>query len=631
MSTNFYKDNQDLKFYIEKGIDWKPLVELTEYDFKKKDGFKNIDEALKFYKGVLDSIGEFAAKEVDPYTKEIDKEHPFLENGEVKFPPVLRNIFNKIKKLELYGMALPLELGGMNCPFMVFMMSNELFARADVSVTAHYGFHGGMAMAMLFFSIIEETTHFDAEKLQIKDTRFSDFISEIIDGKAWGCMDITEPDAGSDMAALNTKAHQDENGNWYINGQKIFITSGHAKYHFVIARTEEKVDDDSFAGLKGLSMFLVPAWKTEQGKRITLAVFDGVEDKLGHHGSATVSINFKDSPGYLIGKRGDGFKLMLQIMNNARIGVGFEALGICESAWRMAKDYASKRHSMGKTIDKHEMIADYLDEMYTDIQGIRALAVNAAYHEEMAQKLNLKLKFLPPNNKDEYKSIEDQFKSHQARARSITPLLKYLGAEKAVEISKRAIQIHGGYGYTTEYGVEKLLRDAMVLPIYEGTSQIQSLMAMKDNLTGIIKDPKGFFAKNAQAYWISKFGSSVMEKRVAKLQVISYKILKFLIYNLVGKKISELRTQPFDKWNSFFKSWDPKKDFALAMLHAERLTRVLCDVAVCELLLEQVQKNPERSDVLDRYLERAECRCSYLYSEITKTGQRLLKNLSKKR
>ena len=626
--ANFYDDNPDLKFYVEKYLDWEPLVRLTEFDYRTEDGFKDAAEALDFYTSVLDLVGDFSANEIAPFAKQIDLEHPRLENGHVTFPPVLQTIFDKIRDLELHGMCLPRDLGGMNCPFTLFMICNELMARADVSVTAHHGFHGGMAMAALLFSTIEGTTEFDTEQMKMKNTRFADMIAEITAGEAWGSMDITEPGAGSDMAALRTRGVQDAQGNWTVTGQKIFITSGHAKYHFVIARTEETNADDAFAGLKGLSMFLVPAWTTdENGDRVWLATFDSLEEKLGHHGSATVAINFDQSPAQLIGNRGDGFRLMLLLMNNARVGVGFEALGLCESALRMARAYAAERPSMGKTIDRHEMIADYLDEMATDIQGIRALAVQGAYHEEMGQKLNLMLRFLPPEDPAELKGLEADIKHHQASSRRLTPLLKYIGAEKAVEISRRCLQIHGGYGYSSEYGAEKLLRDAMVLPIYEGTSQIQSLMAMKDNLLGILKNPKSFLQKNAHARWVSRSSKSPQERKVATLQVLSYRALQFLMSRLAGKKISQLKDQPIREWGAFFKEWDPKKDFALAMLHAERLTRILTDVAICEILLKQSKDHPERAEVLERYLERAQPRCRYLYSEITTTGTRLLKSL----
>ena len=628
--ANYFDDNEDLRFYVEKQIEWDPLVRLTEYDFTLEGGFEDVDDAVDFYKSVLDLVGNFAANGVAPQSAQIDREHPYLENGVVQFPPRLQEICEKMKELELHGMCVPRDLGGMNCPLILFMLSSEMLSRADVSVSAHFGFHTGIAMAMILFSTMEGSTTFDLENRKILSTRFSDAISEIVTGEAWGSMDITEPGAGSDMAQLRTKGEQDVHGNWFVTGEKIFITSGHAKYHFVIARTEKQQEgEDAFAGLKGLSMFLVPTYHIdEKGKQVNIASFTKLEEKLGHHGSATVSISFDETPAFLVGKRGDGFKLMLQLMNNARVGVGFESLGICESALRMARAYAAERPSMGKTIDRHEMIADYLDEMETDIQAIRAIAVASAFHEEMGQKLNLMLQFVPPEDEKEKKSLESDMRFHQLCSRRYTPLLKYVAAEKAVEISKRAIQIHGGYGYSQEYGAEKLLRDAIVLPIYEGTSQIQALMAMKDSLMGILKDPAGFYRNFARARWASRTAGSEEERRVAALQVLSCKALQFLMTRLAGKKLNEMRKKPVGEWAGFFKEWDPKKDFSLAMLHAERLTLILADVAILEILLDQAKKHPERQDVLERYLERAQPRCRFLYEEITTTGSRLLAELA---
>ena len=256
---NYYEDNKDLRFYVEKALDWNALVELTEYKYQAKDGFKNVDEAKDFFKNVLEMVGDFVASEIAPKIKEIDRQPLRLENGEVHFPPVLDEICEKVKQLELHGVCLPRELGGMNGHFLLLLMITEIMARADGSIAVHVGFHGGMALAMLVLSVTEGTTEFDQENIAIKDTRFRKCIEEIIAGEAWCSMDITEPGAGSDMAALTARGEQDEDGNWFITGNKIFITSGHAKYHFVIARTEETKKDDAFAGLKGLSMFVAPA------------------------------------------------------------------------------------------------------------------------------------------------------------------------------------------------------------------------------------------------------------------------------------------------------------------------------------------------------------------------------------
>ncbi|MFW6051991.1 MAG: acyl-CoA dehydrogenase family protein [Myxococcota bacterium] len=630
---NYYKDNDDIRYYIEKGIDWAPLVDITERVKDDPERHEDVQSAVGFYQEILAMVGEFVAEEMAPHAAAIDRQGVELVDGEVKFPPELDRIFEKIDELELHGMCLPRELGGMNVPLLIYFLNTEIMGRADVSTMAHHSFHGGIAMAMLVFSAQEGTTEVDAASGRITRTRWQDYIGEIARGDAWGCMDITEPDAGSDMAKLRAVGEQDDDGNWYVTGEKIFITSGHGKYHFVIARTEKAGDpNDPMAGLKGLSMFLVPAYEEDaQGNRKRIVEIARVEEKMGHHGSATCSLVFDRAPAQLVGERGHGFKHMLLLMNNARLGVGFECIGLCEAAYRLARDYAAERQSMGKTIDRHEMIADYLDEMATDIQGLRALGVYGAWHEEMGQKIGLRLRFEEGLDDTERKRLERQQKHHQWQARRVTPLLKYYGAEKAVEHARRAVQIHGGNGYIKEYGAEKLLRDAVVMPIYEGTSQIQSLMAMKDSLGGVMKDPQGFVRRIAQARWRAVGARDPLERRVAKIQSTSLAVQQHLVARTAGDKFKSLRGVPITEWGDrFLKNWDPKRDFAFAMLHAERLTRILVDECVAELLLEQAKKHPERREVLERWLERAEPRTKLLAEEITATGERLLGRLARR-
>jgi alkylation response protein AidB-like acyl-CoA dehydrogenase len=499
-------------------------------------------------------------------------------------------------------------------------------ARADVSIMAHHGFHTGIAMALLVYSMREGTTELDEEG-RIVSTRFEDEIREIVAGDAWGSMDITEPDAGSDMAALRTRAEQDEDGNWYVTGQKMFITSGHGKYHIVIARTEE-AGDGAFDGLKGLSTFLVPTYRDEpDGTRTRLATVERLEDKLGHHASATCAVRFERTPAQLIGERGDGFRQMLLLMNNARIGVGFECIGLCEAAIRTAQAYAEERRTFGKSIDRHEIIADYFDEMRTDLQGLRALAFDAAQNEEIAYRMETRGK-RPGTTEVERERLQREVRRRKKAARRVTPLLKYLGAEKAVEMARRCVQIHGGVGYTTEYGAEKLLRDAMVMPIYEGTSQIQSLMAMKDTLGRIMKNPQDFVARIAQARWRSISSRDPHTRQLARVQSASLAAQQHLITKTVGDKFKTVRNRPIAEWvDGMSRNWDPKRDFAHAMLHAENLTRILADEAICEILLEQAREHPERMPVFERYIERAEPRCRYLLDVITSTGDRLLEDL----
>ena len=629
--ANFLQDNDDLRYYLERGFDWGPLVEISEYLYRSKDGFPNAREAVEFYTDVLDLVGGFVGDEIAPHAAEIDAAGVELVDGEAVLPPRQQKIFEQLQDLELHGMCLPRELGGQNCPLTIYLMATELFARADVSVCAHFGFHGGMAMAAMAFSIREGTTSFDPEEAIITGTRFAEMIEEVRQGKASGCMDITEPDAGSDMAALRCVGEQDADGNWLVSGQKIFITSGQGKWHFVIARTEKPGDpDDPFAGLGGLSMFLVPTYTEDaDGTRHRHVSLDRLEEKLGHHGSATAALTFDKAPAQLIGERGEGFKYMLVLMNNARLGVGCECLGLMEAAHRQAVAYAEERRSMGKPIGRHEMIADYLDEMRTDIQAIRALTYAGAYNEELSQKTTILDKTGTLGDDPRARWYLDRAKRFAARSRRYTPLLKYLAAEKAVEITRRNIQVHGGAGYTTEYGAEKLLRDAMVMPIYEGTSQIQALMAMKDTLTGVLKDPQGFIRKAAQARWRSLSARDPLERRVAKIQALSSATIQHLMMRTIGDKYRGLRGEPLTEWpQRFLRDWNPKRDFAHAMLHAERLTRILVDEAICEVLLDQARRHPDRAELLERYLERAEPRCRFLQDEILTTGDRLLAALS---
>ena len=625
--ANFYDDNEDLRWYVDTGIDWEPIIRLTEYDFKAEDGFSDVPEALEFYRDILNLVGEYTAEAIAPRWSELDHAHPHVEDGEVIEADVTKEIFEGLKELELHGLCLPRELGGMNAPLLMLQMNNEMFSRADVSTCTHVGFHGGMALAALMYSVLEGTTEFQTNPPRITKTRFEEAIREMASGESWGSMDITEPGAGSDMAALRCRGEQDEDGNWTVTGQKIFITSGHGRWHFVIARTEETDEGDSFAGLKGLSMFLVAAYEFVDGpegrQKVWHATIDGCEEKLGHNASATVSISFENTPAQLISTRGDGFKQMLLLMNGARVGVGFESLGAMEAAYRAAVAYAAERPSMGKTIDKHEMIADLLEEMRTDIQATRAIAMDAAWNDEMAQKLRIAESHMELSE-DEKVEMGRRRKQHERRARAITPLLKWFAGEKAVEVARRSIQIHGGAGYIKEYRVEKLLRDAMVFPIYEGTSQIQALMAMKDNLLGAVKDPKRFVRKTAQARWKSMSAQDPLERRVAGLRLRAQQTIQFLLTRLTASKLGELRLHAIGDWSEVMSQWDPKRDFALAMLHAERLCSILLDAAVAETIWRQIQKDDSRRELLERWVERAEPRGRYHHDVITTTGGRLL-------
>ncbi len=622
---SFYADNEDIRFYFERAIPWDEIRAAARYKGREVT-FATTLEAAEFYREVGASVGELVAKELAPRVAKIDREGATLENGEAHDGPEMAAAFRAFKDAELHRMCIPAELGGLDVPLIVYFLGGEMIARADVSAMTHFSFHGGMGLAMLWYSMQEGTTKLGPDGIDFAGTRFADYIQELARGDAWGSMDITEPNAGSDMAALRARAELGDDGVYRLYGQKIFITSGHGKFHFVVARTEENKDPhDPMSGLGGLSMFLVKAYDDlPNGERKRHVVIERLEEKLGHHGSVTAALQFDGVPGELIGKRGEGFKYMLTLMNGARVGVGFEAIGLAEAAMRMARAYAEERHSMGKAIARHEMIADYLDEMEVDIKALRALAVTCALNEELAQKLYMFSEAGDGTAEDRTRAKAEMAKRKQD-GRRLTPLLKYAATEKALEIARRNMQIHGGVGYTKEYGAERLMRDALVLPVYEGTSQIQSLMAMKDTLGDIMKRPQAFAMRVAEARWQSISLRDPLARRLAKMSTLSLSAQQHLLTRTAKDKWKTLAKEPMSSWMvALTKDWDPKKDFARAMLHAERLTKILADVAIAEILLEQGEKWPERRELCERWLDRAELRVRAMHEEITTTGDRLL-------
>ncbi len=413
-----------------------------------------------------------------------------------------------------------------------------------------------------------------------------------------------------------------DDGVWRVSGQKIFITSGHGQYQLVLAKTE-----DSKNGLKDLSLFLVPRIIERDGETIHNVQIERLEHKLGIHGSVTATLAYDDSEAELIGERGQGFELMLLLMNNARLGVAFESIGLMEHALRLSQEYAAERISMGKPIDRHEMIADYLDRMETDVAGMRALAFDAAWAVDLYTKLEMKLQIDPPADEQERKAMERRMRSVKRRARDLTPLLKYMGAEKAVELSQLALKIHGGVGYTKEYEVEKLVRDALVLPIYEGTSQIQSLMALKDQLQAALKDPAGFLRRSAQARIASLSARDPMDRALARLQAQVNGAMQHILTRIARDKWHSVSDKKMTQWAAALKKWDPRRDFSFGLLHAERFTVMLCEVAAADVLVKQAHRFPERRDLALRYLERAAPVVARAHQEILHSGDRLLQRL----
>ena len=622
MSSNFYLDNEDLRFQLERAFDWSEILSLMERGYTDEDGFKDQDEALEFFRDILDNVGKFVAAEVAPRSMEMDRIEPELVDGEVKVSPQMEAIFDGFSDMGLYALNLPRELGGLNAPMVMYMVVAELISRGDMSILGHYGFHGGIAMSLMAYALKEGSVEHEGGVLT--STRWDEAIAEIAEGEAFGCMVLTEADAGSDLSAIRAKGTLADDGTWRVSGQKIFITSGHGQYQLVLAKTE-----DSGNGLKDLSLFLVPRVIERDGEPHHNVVIERLEEKLGIHGSVTATLAYDDSEAELIGERGQGFQLMLLLMNNARLGVGFEAIGLIEHALRLAREYAAERKSMGKTIDQHEMVADQLDRMDTELRGLRALAFRAAQAVDLYTRLEISEQLTPPAEQQQRKALARRIKRVKNQARDLTPLIKYLCAEKAVEFSQLSLQIHGGVGYTKEFEIEKLVRDALVLPIYEGTSQIQSLMALKDQLQGALKDPAGFVRRFAQARIASISARDPLDRGLARMQAQVHGAMQHILTRIARNKWQRVSELKLTEWaNAFLKQWDPRRDFSFGLLHAERFTRMLAEVAAAKVLVQQAHRFPERRELAEKYIERVSPVVARLHHEIMHTGDRLLAQLA---
>lgn len=635
-SSNFFLDNDDLRFQLSR-LDWDVLTKLTEESFDDDDKFTNGKDARAFFDELLTSLGEFTAKEIAPHERELDEQHPHFHDGVVEDAPRLKEIFDSLAAMGAMGLPVPRRLGGLNAPLIVNSALLEMLCRADASITGQFAFYGGIAGALLFYSGDEGSMTFENGK-PVK-SRFDDAIRRIAEGKEWGAMVLTEPQAGSDLARLKAKAVEQKDGSFKLTGQKIFITAGHGEHHIVIARSE---DETTHPGLKGLSLFYVPAHIGPDGKGCPKdapgakpnLVIGGIESKMGQHSAVAATIHYEESYAELIGKRAEGFRLMLVLMNNARIAVAFEALGTCEAAFRMARAWAEERVSMGKAIAQHEMIADYLDEMDVVIRGLRAVTFEAGFHEEVAMRLKAKLKIQPPANEEERRAMDKQSQHHARRARQLTPLIKYWGGEEAVRQTRMCMQILGGIGYITETGAEKLLRDALVIPVYEGTSQIQSLMALKDNLGAAIKNPARFAKDVAETRLLALSSSDPLERGAARIKMHALSAMQTIISRIAADKISGVGKKPLAEWrSSLTKEWDPAVDFSFGMLHAERLTKLLTWSVTAEVLVAQAKScagtadADERAEIALRFIERFEPRCKGVIAEIEATSGSLLQRL----
>ncbi|MCD6404532.1 MAG: acyl-CoA dehydrogenase family protein [Planctomycetes bacterium] len=482
--ANFFTDNDDLLFQFDF---WNlgALAKLREDGFKEAGEFDYapVDEAdaVDNYRRTLEVVGDIAGDFIAPRAEDVDLEGHELGDGVVHYNPLVMENVKCLGDADLFGFTLPRRFGGLNMPTLVYSMANEIVSRADASLMNIFGLQG----------IAETINAFASEELKEK------YLPRLITGEHTGAMALTEPDAGSDLQRVNLAAAEAPDGTWRLNGVKRFITNGCGNILLVLARSEP----EETGGL-GLSLFICERQKAIRVRHI--------EDKLGIHGSPTCELEFHDAVGYIVGERRRGLvTYTMALMNGARVGIASQSVGVAEAAYREARDYAHTRIPFGRAIETFPAVAALLVEMKMLVEASRSLTLDASRVMDLENVLLEKLEkgLIEGQEARDVKKKQRRFKRLAA---FLTPVSKYYASEAAVKVTSDAIQVLGGSGYMRDYPVERYYRDARIMPIYEGTSQLQVVAAVRgvtsgvaegyfEELDGDFQKPLGGLAKKLRA------------------------------------------------------------------------------------------------------------------------------------
>lgn len=453
--ANYYTDNKELKFHLNHPL-MEKIVRLKERNFSEKKVFDfapmDHEDAMDNFDKVLEVVGEVCGDIVGPNAESIDAEGPRVENGRVIYAKGTEVNIEALNKAGLMGMSLPRQYGGLNFPIVPYIMAADVVSRADAGFVNIWGLQ----------DCAETINEFASEEQKEK------YLTRVCQGETMA-MDLTEPDAGSDLQAVQLKATYDEkSGKWLLNGVKRFITNGDGHISLVLARSEPGTKDG-----RGLSMFIHD--KNDGGVTVRR-----IEHKMGIIGSPTCELVFKDAPGELVGDRKMGLiKYVMALMNGARLGIAAQSVGISEAAYREALAYAKERVQFGKAIMRFPAVYEILANMKAKLDASRTLLYETARFVDVYKTYM----HIAEERKLE-KEERDEMKKYQRLADVYTPLVKGMASEYSNQLAYDAVQIHGGSGFMKDYPVERIYRDARITSIYEGTTQLQVVAAIRGVTTG---------------------------------------------------------------------------------------------------------------------------------------------------
>ncbi len=530
--ANYYSDHPEFDFYLNHS-EMKRIVELKERNFADKDTYDDapvdFDDAIENYKRVLDITGDIAANVLEPNAEEVDLEGPHLVDGRMHYAAKTYDNIDATRKAGLWGISMPRRYGGLNMPITPYSMASEIVAAADA------GFQNIWSLQ----DCIETLYEFGDEEQRKK------YIPRVCAGETMS-MDLTEPDAGSDLQRVMLKATYDEESKcWRLNGVKRFITNGDSDIHLVLARSEEGTRDG-----RGLSMFIYD--KRDGGVTVR-----HIEHKLGIHGSPTCELVYKNAKAELCGSTRMGLiKYVMALMNGARLGIAAQSVGVSQAAYDEAIAYARERKQFDTPIIKFPAVFDMLSRMKAKLDAGRSILYQTARYVDIYKALDdiARERKLTPEERAEQKK-------YSRLADAFTPLAKGMNSEYANQNAYDAIQIHGGSGFIMEYKSQRLYRDARIFSIYEGTTQLQVVAAVRyisnGTYLGIIKE--------------------MLEKEVAEeLKPLKVRVEKMV--ELYEKAVAYVKEAENQEMHDFL---------------ARRLYNMTCDIIMSLLILEDATRAPE--------------------------------------
>lgn len=534
--ANSYTDVPQIKHHMQHPL-MQRIVELKERGFADKEAYdyapQDFDDAMDSYDRVLDIVGDVTTNVVAPNAEAVDAEGPHCENGRVRYASKTIENYDATVKAGLNGMTMPRRYGGLNLPITVYTAANEIVSAGDA------GFENIWSLQ----DCIETLYEFGNEDQRQR------FVPRVCEGATMS-MDLTEPDAGSDLQSVMLKAtYSEEEGCWLLNGVKRFITNGDSDIHLVLARSEEGTRDG-----RGLSMFIYD--KRQGGVNVRR-----IENKLGIHGSPTCELVYKNAHAELCGDRKLGLiKYVMALMNGARLGIAAQSVGIEQSAYDEALSYATDRRQFGKEIIHFPAVYDMLATMHAKLTAGRSLLYMTARYVDIYKALDdiARERKLTPEERQEQKK-------YSRLADAFTPLAKGMNSEFANQNAYDSIQVHGGSGFMLEYKCQQLYRDARITSIYEGTTQLQTVAAIRyitnGTYQGIIREYEAEAVKEeyaAQAARIKAMGDTLEAltakvKEAADQELLDFcarKLYEITAYTIMGHLVlqdAQVAPELFDK------------------------------------------------------------------------------------